>query len=355
MSLNDAIGAFIEADTDDDVRFDALAREVFAHQCERIPLVRALADRAGCDPRSVAHWRDIPAVPSTAFKATTLFGGAPSDAVHTFASSGTSGASKSKSVFSATGLELMAQSVRVNAARWLFPDGRATRILVLAPSPDLAPEMIMAWGMNQLIDAFGLEGSRFLIGPDGLDPKAVVGELMGAAREGVPITLIGASFGFVHLLDGLAEAGVSIPSAPGSRTMDAGGYKGRSRELCRADLDEAIAERLGVPPERAVNLLGMTELASQFYDGVLVQDATPRRKQSAPWTRTRVVAPDSLEPVSDGERGLLVHVDLANLERPAFVRTDDVGMADGDGFEVFGRASGAESRGCSLSVEELLG
>ena len=136
--------------------------------------------------------------------------------------------------------------------------------------------------------------------------------------------------------------------------MDAGGYKGRSRELTRSELDEAIAERLGIPAERALNLLGMTELASQFYDGVLAQPGAPRRKQNAPWTRTLVVAPDTLAPVPAGERGLLVHVDLANLERPAFVRTDDVGVADEDGFQIVGRASGAESRGCSLSVEELL-
>ena len=121
-------------------------------------------------------------------------------------------------------------------------------------------------------------------------------------------------------------------------------------------ISEAIEARLGVPPQRAVNLLGLTELASQFYDGVLAQGAaSPRRKQGAPWTRTTVVAPDTVAPVEHGERGLLVHVDLANLERPAFVRTDDLGVADADGFHVLGRASGAESRGCSLSVEELLG
>ena len=353
MSLSEDIHTFIAADTRDDARFDSLARGLFEHQCASIPLVKALAMRAGVTPSAVRHWRDIPAVPSAAFKASTLFGGEAS--TRTFTSSGTSGASKSQSVFSEAGLELMGLAVRVNASRWLFPDGRATRILVLAPSPRMAPHMIMAWGMAELIGEFGLEGSRFLIGPEGMDAKAVVTELMGAAQDGVPITLIGASFGFVHLLDGLAEAGIQIDSAKGSRTMDAGGYKGRSRELTRAELDNAITTHLGVPRERAVNLLGMTELASQFYDGVLVQGGhTPRRKQNPPWTRTIAVAPDTLAPVAPGERGLLVHVDLANIERPAFVRTDDVGFVDGDGFHVLGRASGADSRGCSLSVEELV-
>ena len=137
--------------------------------------------------------------------------------------------------------------------------------------------------------------------------------------------------------------------------MDAGGYKGRSRALTRSELDSAIAEGLGVPASRALNLLGMTELASQFYDGVLARDsAEVRRKENAAWTATRVLGPESLEPLAAGERGLLMHVDLANLERPAFVRTDDIGFWDADGFEVLGRAEGTGTRGCSLSVEELV-
>ena len=45
MSLNDAITAFIASDTHDEATFDALAREVFAYQCQHIPLVGALALR----------------------------------------------------------------------------------------------------------------------------------------------------------------------------------------------------------------------------------------------------------------------------------------------------------------------
>lgn len=353
MSLFRDISAFIEADEPDLTGFNTLACRVFAHQCKTIPVVAALAAREGVDPNRVSSWRDIPAVPAAAFKATTLFGG--DQPVRRFRSSGTSGAAKSESHFGKEGLALMATSIRVNAKRWLFPDGASTRILVLAPPPEQAPDMIMAWGMAELIDAYGRDGSRFLIGPDGLDPAQVVTELKRAATQGVPVTLIGASFGFVHLLDGLKEADVRIACAPGSRTMDAGGYKGRSRELSREELDTAITECLGIAPERALNLLGMTELASQFYDGVLRFGLSrPRRKQNAPWTRTRALAPDSLQPVADGQRGLLMHVDLANLERPAFVRTDDLGICDTEGFEVLGRATGAESRGCSLSVEELV-
>ncbi len=153
--------------------------------------------------------------------------------------------------------------------------------------------MIMAWGMRRLIDHFGLPGSGFLIGRNGLDHP----RLMKLLADKVPVCLIGASFGFVHLLDGLQEADKSLSCAPGSRTMDAGGFKGRSKVVSRDALTLAITERLGIPATHTINLLGMTELASQFYDGVLASGRPdPRRKVNAPWTRTRVVGPGGCSP-----------------------------------------------------------
>jgi hypothetical protein len=61
--------------------------------------------------------------------------------------------------------------------------------------------------------------------------------------------------------------------------------------------------------------------------------------------------------VDDGELGLLRHLDLANLERPLVVQSEDVGRCATAGagstakrgFEILGRAKGAEPRGCSSS------
>ena len=74
-----------------------------------------------------------------------------------------------------------------------------------------------------------------------------------------------------------------------------------------------------------------------------------------PWVRTRAVDPSSLEDVAAGETGLLVHYDLANTGSVLAVQTSDIGRIVGDGFEVFGRAAGAELRGCSLAAEMMLG
>ena len=249
----------------------------------------------------------------------------------------------------------MAESIAHNARRFLLPDGRSTVILVLAPSPELAPEMIMAWGMNYLIEQFGLSGSRFLVTSDGLDRHALMDILGRCISEGTPVTLIGASFGFVHLFDGLRAGNITLSLPEGSRLMDAGGFKGRSRTLRRDELDDVIFERLGIPAHRSVNLLGMTELASQFYDSVMERGlSTPRVKVNAAWTRTEVLDPRTLKPAPSGQIGLLAHWDLANLERPMAILTDDLGVREETGWRVLGRAAGAESKGCSLTVDDML-
>jgi hypothetical protein len=366
-----------------EAQFNKLALEMFDFQYRFIEPYRRLCQRRGKTPETVETWSDIPAVPADAFKHFSLFAGKSEDVVNTFRSSGTTAQGlNSQSHFSNVGLELMKTAIEVNAARMLFPDGRTTKILALAPDPDNAPAMIMAYGMRHMIALFGIEGSRFCIGAKGLDVGSVLSELRLCQYHGVPVTLMGSSFGFVHLLDSLEGMGVRLNLPQGSRLMDAGGYKGRSREIDRNDFVQWACSMLGLPKERVVNLLGMTEMASQIYDGVLAdhfqkgassnKDADPpaRAKQSPPWVRTRVLDPTNLihgefKKITDANRpGLLRHLDLANVERPMMIQSDDIGFLPeglsgksakpaGIRFEITGRVKSAEPRGCSLSLEEL--
>ncbi len=365
QQLTDEIIAAIEgpAAAWSEQRFDDLARRLFTLQAARIPALSALARARGLDPDGLSSWRDLPAVPTLAFKRFAMFAG-EGEPEREFRTSGTSGQQPGRALFGPHGLQAMAASIRANARRMLLPeDAPATRILVLAPPPQAAPHMIMATGMAQLVAEHGLPGSRFLVGPDGLDVPGLLGELQASSTgEGPPLTLIGASFGFVHLLDQLEARDLRFSLPAGSRLMDAGGFKGRSREVSYDDLLTAFGDRFGLPPERCVNLLGMTELASQLYDCVLRDGApTPRFKVCPPWVRTDVVDPATLAPLPVGSRGLLRHVDLANVDHPFVVQTDDLGerLPDGpDGelrFRVFGRATADGSRGCSITVDELVG
>jgi hypothetical protein len=356
--LFNALAETMEADGPAKTDFNQLALQLFAWQYARMQPYRRLCDSRGLTPETVKQWQAVPPVPTAMFKQMTLFAGAQSEIQQSFSTSGTTGTGeKGRSHFSALGLRLMETSIRLNASKMLFPDEEKMHILVLAPSPQMAPEMIMAWGMQRLIEHFGTDQSRFLIGKEGLDVPLLVQLLKQFQQEETPVTLIGASFGFVNLLEGLKAKGLSFRLPLGSRTMDAGGYKGRSRELCRDELDAWLEEGFGVAPGMSVNLLGMTELASQLYDdtiaATLAGESPKRHKINCPWTKTAVVDPLSLEFLPDGQEGCLMHMDLANLDTPFCVLTDDLGVRTDTGFKVLGRLSADQSRGCSLTVDEM--
>jgi len=163
----------------------------------------------------------------------------------------------------------------------------------------------------------------------------------------------------VHLLDTMHERGDRLKLPEGSRLMDTGGFKGERRELSPTDLRAHYRERLRIEPLFAVNEYGMTELLSQFYDGGLRdlrldRNVQTERKRIAPWVRTRAVHPDTLQPLPDGEVGLLQHFDLANIFSVCAIQTEDLGRVFADGFELLGRAPGATPRGCSIAMDMLL-
>ena len=122
--------------------------------------------------------------------------------------------------------------------------------------------------------------------------------------------IAGTAFAFVHFLDDSDATGWELPS--GSRLMETGGFKGRSREVPRDVLHESLARRFAIPDTNLVNQYGMTELGSQFYDSTLVYPDEPRRKLIPPWTRVRLVDPATADDVAPGEIGILLIQDLAN-------------------------------------------
>jgi hypothetical protein len=172
-----------------------------------------------------------------------------------------------------------------------------------------------------------------------------------------PVLLAGTAFAWVHWLDAIERRGLTVRLPTGSRIMETGGFKGRSREVPRPELYALLTGRLGIPADHIVNEYGMTELLSQFYEPVL-REGCPgvgaRRHVGPSWVRTRILHPETLRELPDGEPGLLAHLDLANLYSVSALLTEDLGVRDRDGFRVLGRAPGAEPRGCSLVMEELL-
>src|SRR6185312_1094277 len=169
--------------------------------------------------------------------------------------------------------------------------------------------------------------------------EPAIAALENASRTGERIVVLGTAFSFVHLLDYLAEKNLRFKLPPGSRVMETGGYKNRSRVLPKEELHALITGRLGVPASHIVCEYGMSELSSQAYDTVLSYDTCLNRDfQFPPWARMQVISPETGQPVRDGEKGLLRIFDLANVFSVMTIQTEDLAIARGERFELIGRA-----------------
>jgi hypothetical protein len=338
---------------DDAARFEALALELFAHQFRHCaPYARFCAAR-GRTPREVRSWPEIPAVPTGAFKELTLrsFSGPP---LHVFRTSGTSAARRGELHLDT--LEIYEASCRAGFERFVLPElGPAGRITlrVLAPAPDEAPDSSLSHMFGCVLRARGDLASGFDVRGGRLRDEGLLAALRAAEAQARAVVLCGTAFAFVHLLDRLAERELRLRLPPGSRAMETGGFKGRSREVAREELHGALEQGLGIPRARIVNQYGMTELASQFYDSTLWRPGEERRKLGPPWARVRLVDPGGAD-VPRGEVGRIAVYDLANTGSVLAVQTADLGRAAGDGFEVLGREAGAEARGCSVAADLML-
>ena len=199
----------------------------------------------------------------------------------------------------------------------------------------------------------GAAAPRFYVRGDTLDALRFCRDLEECIDAGRPVCIAGTAFAFVSLLEVLDERGVAFRCVTGSRAMETGGFKGRTRAVERATLYERLAHSLGIAERDIVAEYGMTELTSQYYDAPACRDGSVRVKTGPPWLRTIVVDEEGRE-VAQGERGSLRHVDLANRSSVIAVSTEDRGYAVEDGFVLLGRSTLAPARGCSLDAEDLV-
>lgn len=360
--------AMIDAGVDGDpAPFDALALDLFAWQYENNAPYRQFCDAKGVTPATVASWAQIPAFPTESFKTDFVMSFPAEQAVMAQLTSGTTANKRGMIFRDAVGKDLVFAANRVMTGAWLFPDfasGQRCRILILAPSPQMAPSMGMAIGMEQTRVHFGTDDSRFLLEHSGLDIKGLVEALARAEATGVPVAMIGSTSAFVYFLQACRGKGIAFALPPGSRIGDGGGYRGRFGEMTQEDYFSLARDILGIPASHCVNVLGMAETATNFFDNVLREAVFPERVRAGgrrlrfvpPWARVQAVDGESLQPLPHGRIGLLRHFDVVNLPTVVAVQTDNLGFTDASGgFQIVGRAKLENGRVAALPSEKVVG
>jgi hypothetical protein len=374
------------ASIETDSAFQTLAGALFELQFSHIPPYRRFCESRGITPGHAPPWHEIPAMPTAAFKDLEVTSLAPEERTAVFHSSGTTEHRPSRHFHHAESLLTYEASLLPWFERNFLGDWEALSeernfspqekpgFIILTPSPALAPNSSLVHMFETVRRELGSRDSFFgaSVAADGawtLDMDRVLFGIRKSMCANRPIALLGTAFSFVHLLDHFGANNIRYRLAEGSRVLETGGYKGRSREMPKAELHALITKHLGIPSSHIVCEYGMSELSSQAYDtdrGRLededvLKPPTPHLQPAAgreeprifhfpPWARVRVISPETGQEVNDDETGLLQVFDLANVRSVMAVQTEDLAVRRAAGFEILGRAKTAEPRGCSLAT-----
>ncbi len=337
-------------DTTDDA-FNTLALRLFNHQFQHnLPYQRFCQGR-GKTPRSVKTWQDVPAAPIDAFKALELTCTPIADCARVFTTSGTTRGDVKGRHFHPS-LTVYDASMRKHFETCFMQGHRQLRMGILFPDESQIPNSSLAHYLALAVQHFGTSESAYYLDQTGLKVDALCQAIHDTQQRNEPMALLGASYSFVHLLDALQQRHVTFKLPNGSRILDTGGFKGQSREVPMDLFYEQLSSTFGIDRQQCINMYGMTELSTQFYDAGNV--TVPSVKRGPHWMRSRVIDPNTGRDVAPNERGILVHTDLANFNAVISILTEDVGMATEDGFVLLGRAQGAQAKGCSMAVDSFL-
>lgn len=340
MDITEISDRFTSLIEDRSSRFEEMAGAVFAFQYKATAIYHRYCNQLIPSEQitTTTAPRDIPYLPVEAFKHGPVVTFEPEEADAVFMSSATGIGGRSRHYV--RDLRLYHRSI---SAGFELSFG-AGPWRIVGHLPEYAAESSLVYMVRHLIETYGVEGSVFTL-QDTESAHVDLGVLENAIdtsrRDGIPLMVVGAAFG---LLDLLANNRFALP--PGAFVVETGGMKTHRREISRTALHDSLADGFGIPREHVRSEYGMCELMSQCYTRGGESFMPP------PWMRCYVVDPtDPAREMPAGRSGVLAVLDLANLYSCSFLLTADRAVKSPNGFEILGRLTDAELRGCNFLLE----
>jgi len=339
----------------DDATRDALICDLARWQSAHVEPYQRIIKNSKRDLQTWHTPAEFPAVFSDLFRFDRVSAFAASETQRVFYSSGTTEETRSRHDFRDLSLYLKAAQA---AARYaLFPDCERMDLVILAPCESEAPHSSLSFMLARFAEWFGNQ-VKYVWSQDQIDFVALRATLDRACGDNSPLAILGTSFAFVHTEDALGTAQWLLPR--GSRMMQTGGYKGKSRAVAPNTLRRMLSERYGVPQTHIIAEYGMTELSSQCYQRSL-RDAVIHDAHSLSsvywvpgWMRLSCVDAESGHALEPGSEGLLRIEDCANLDSVCILQTADLATVVSEGVEISGRHPQASPKGCSYDASQRL-
>lgn len=342
--------ALIENGAISDHQFNEHALKLFRAQYDGIPAYKKLCDSRQKTPANVSSYTEIPAVPTDVFKHVSLFWGA--DKKRTFQTSGTTQGLRGQHHFDS--LNIYNASMEAPFQKYVLKNQRLP-FLVLAPSADILPDSSLSFMLSRMGEKFSTSTDYF-VDVDSTGSLVMQFEKLEQVLSEItePVAILGTAFALIGFFDTYPDQKWVLPE--GSVVMETGGLKGRTREVSRMSFYQMIENQLAIPKTNIVSEYSMTELSSQSYTNTFADNISWEEAayETPDWARVDLVDPQTMKVDNSLKRGLIRWFDLANVYSTSAILTSDLGSLKDGGFLLHGRASDAEIRGCSLTIEEIL-
>lgn len=308
--------------------FEVMALKIFQFQYENNAIYRNFVDFMKIDSSSIKSISQIPFLPIELFKNHKIVSGDFCEEA-LFLSSGTGSMSRSKHYVKS--LQLYENSF-MKSFEIFFGNVDEYSVFALLPSYIEQGNSSLVYMVEKII-----EKSRKGVGGFYLhDFEKLSSDLKEVKSKGLKVFLIGVTYA---LLDFSEKFAMDLSDAI---IVETGGMKGRKEEMLKSELHSILKTKFGV--SKIYSEYGMAELLSQAWsegEGVF---------RNPPWMK--ILVREETDPLNVSEtqgRGGINIIDLANLYSCSFIETQDLGKLHSDGsFEILGRFSGSDVRGCSL-------
>ena len=171
------------------------------------------------------------------------------------------------------------------------------------------------------------------------------------------LLLLGPPILFKYFLDYLKANFLTIKLNNDDLVVTAGGWKKYSGEkIERQAFETLLIELLGASRESIFDVFNQVELNTVLFE------CPHKKKHIPPWIKVLVRDPVTMQPVNDGEMGVLSYLDASSTSYPCFIISEDIGRVSrgcscgrtGQTLEIIRRVNKVETKGCAIKIDSKI-
>ncbi|KAB2825775.1 long-chain fatty acid--CoA ligase [Aliivibrio finisterrensis] len=329
---------------------DRLVREAFHFHYNRNETYRNYCITQHVN-ENIHNLDDIPVFPTSVFKQLKVHTADENEIENWYTSSGTSGV---KSYIGRDRLSIERLLGSVNFGMKYVGDWFDHQMELVNLGPDrFNTNNVWFKYVMSLVEL--LYPTEFTVSDDKINFEKTIDNLLRIYHTKKDICLIGPPY-FVYLLcQYMKENRIEFNAGSRLYIITGGGWKSnQSDSLNRDEFNQILMNTFQLSDVNQIrDTFNQVELNTCFFEDEY------QRKHVPPWVYARALDPETLEPVADGEIGLLSYMDASSTGYPAFILTDDIGIIHnitapdpypGTTIEIVRRLQTRAQKGCALSM-----